>query len=102
MIFVVSDSIGLSITVSGNSSVFRTSCRNLVTLALDSLLTPEQTRQKSRIEDTYSLPGMTRSNECASRGSLSIPRSLKAFLRIGHATYSVVPGATVVSIRVRA
>ena len=48
----LSDSIGRSRTVSGKSFVFRTSRKNLSTLARDSWLTPLHTRQKSRIEAT--------------------------------------------------
>ena len=62
---------------------------------------PEQTRQKSRIDETYSRPGITRSKLWASSGSLSMPRAANAFFMIGQATNSVVPGATVVSISVR-
>ncbi|MBA7665329.1 hypothetical protein ES703_73399 [subsurface metagenome] len=100
-IFVVSDSIGRSITVSGYSSVFSTSVRNFSTRSLASALQPEQTRQKSRIDETYCFPGITRSKLCASSGSESIPRAAKVFFIIGRATNSVVPGATVVSINVR-
>ena len=51
-ILVVSDSMGRSITVRGNSSVFSTSLRNFSTRSLACSLQPEQTRQKSRIDDT--------------------------------------------------
>ena len=101
-ILVVSDSIGLSITVNGNSLVFKTSCKNVSTLSLASLLHPEQTLQKSRMEETYSFPGITRSKLCASKGVSLRPLFVKAFFRIGHATNSVVPGATVVSINTNA
>ena len=52
MILVVSDSIGRSITVSGKCSVLRTSRRNFSTRRRASALQPEQTRQKSRIDET--------------------------------------------------
>ncbi len=65
-IFVVSDSIGLSITVKGNSSVFNTSCRNFSTLSRATLSQPEHTLQKSRMLETYCFPGITRSKLCAS------------------------------------
>ena len=100
-IFVVSDSMGRSMTVRGNFSVFSTSRRNFSTRRRASSLQPEQTRQKSRIEATYSRPGITRSKLWASSGSPSMPRAAKAFFMIGQATNSVVPGATVVSINVR-
>jgi hypothetical protein len=48
----VSLSTGRSSTVSGNFSTFRTSDRNFTTRVRLSALTPEQTRQKSRIERT--------------------------------------------------
>ncbi len=69
--------------------------------ALASAVQPEQTRQKSRMLRTYSRPGMTRSKLCASSGSDSIPRAANARFMIGHATNSVVPGATVVSMSTR-
>ncbi len=78
-----------------------TSRRNFSTRRRASSLQPEQTRQKSRIEATYSRPGITRSKLWAKSGSLSMPRAAKAFFMIGQATNSVVPGATVVSISVR-
>ena len=53
-IFVVSDSIGRSMTVSGKSFVLRTSRRNFSTRLRASALQPEQTRQKSRMLRTYS------------------------------------------------
>ena len=46
-------------------------------------LIPLHTRQKLRMEETYSLPGMTRSKLWASRGSSLMPRSSKAFLKKG-------------------
>ena len=88
-------------TVSGNCSVLSTSRRNFSTRLRASALQPEQTRQKSRIEETYSRPGITRSKLWAKSGSLWMPRPAKAFFMIGQATNSVVPGATVVSISVR-
>jgi hypothetical protein len=50
---------------------------------------------------TYSRPGITRSKLCASNGAPFSPRAANAFLRIGQATNSVVPGATVVSMSTR-
>ena len=88
-------------TVSGNSFVLRTSRRNFSTRLRAAGLQPEQTRQKSRMLATYSLPGMTRSKLCASNGSLFMSRAANARFRIGHATNSVVPGATVVSMSTR-
>ncbi len=81
--------------------MFSTSLRNLSTRSRASALQPEQTRHISRMEDTYSRPGITRSKLCASNGSEPRPRTAKAFLRIGQPTNSVVPGATVVSISTR-
>ncbi len=60
-ILAVSDSIGRSMTVSGNFAVFSTSFRNFTTRSRASASTPLQTRQKSRMLATYSRPGMTRS-----------------------------------------
>ena len=51
-ILAVSDSIGRSITVSGNSSVFSTSFRNFTTRSRAGSLQPLQTRQKSRMLET--------------------------------------------------
>jgi hypothetical protein len=51
-IFVVSDSMGRSMTVSGNSSVLRTSCRKRSTRARAGSSQPLQTRQKSRMLET--------------------------------------------------
>ena len=62
---------------------------------------PEQTRQKSRMLRTYSRPGITRSKLWASSGADAIPRAANARFMIGHATNSVVPGATVVSMSTR-
>jgi len=81
--------------------MFSTSPRNFAVRAFASGVQPEQTRQKSRMLRTYSRPGITRSKLCASSGSDRRPRSAKARLRIGHATNSVLPGATVVSMRTR-
>ncbi len=97
-IFVVSDSTGLSMTVSGNSSVLSTSLRNFSTRFFAVALQPAHTRQKSRMLATYSLPGITRSKLCASMGVPLSPRFANAFFKMGQATNSVVPGATVVSM----
>ena len=93
---------GRSMTVSGNSSVLRTSRRNFSTRSRASSLQPAQTRQKSRMlahvvaarHDALEAVGQQRRRA-------SMPRAAKAFLRIGQATNSVVPGATVVSISTR-
>ena len=50
---------------------------------------------------TYSRPGITRSKLWDRSGVPRRPRDANAFLRIGQATNSVVPGATVVSMRTR-
>jgi len=81
--------------------VLRTSLRNVTTRSRASGVQPEQTRQKSRMDLTYSRPGMTRSKLWARSGTVSIPRAANAFFMMGQATNSVVPGATVVSISVR-
>ncbi len=47
------------------------------------------------------MPGITRSKLWASSGSDFMPRAANAFFIIGQAMYSVVPGATVVSMSVR-
>ena len=75
--------------------------RNLTTRSRASGVQPEQTRQKSRMLETYSRPGMTRSKLWLSSGTDLMPRWAKAFFMIGQATNSVVPGATVVSISTR-
>lgn len=75
--------------------------RNFSTRRRASSVQPAHTRQKSRIDATYSRPGMTRLNEWASTGSEVMPRASNARLRIGNATNSVVPGATVVSMSTR-
>ncbi len=67
-ILVVSDSIGRSITVSSYCSVLRTSRRNRSTRIRAASSQPLQTRQKSRMLDTYCRPGITRSKLCASSG----------------------------------
>ena len=98
---MVSDSIGRSITVSGKLLGVEDLAEEILHACRATALQPEQTRQKSRIDETYSRPGMTRSKLWAKSGSLAMPRAAKAFFMIGQATNSVVPGATVVSISVR-